>query len=614
MRPRHVAALVLASFIASVAGPASAAPVDDKIELLRARPTGMDEQAWRIERRKVAAELGEMRSQKAADALIEVVSTERYDAVLTIAIQGLAKQGDARAIEPLQKIYRDRSLDTFVREEAAKAIEALGGTPEEDARLVGGSISPSGAGGAGLDGPQLGTMGAASVQADDELADLDGDEPLPENLRARDLEIALVLAELDLDVDTRVEQQPVLADGGLGAFARYLDERERWGWTAQAVLDTRIANGDITATPSMPGGDDGDVLFLRQGLEASGDAHVYFGKTDIHAFGGLGVSERLTHIDVEDLGGGNQDSLSGTRFALDVVPAAGLGWGRYLNAGSDLLVDAIVHALDSENILAKDLDAAARKRIRDALYRRSNAFSSYPRLAAVLAVLGEGGYLARQPSPRVVHRLRSIIEDPSYLERMQGSRVRAGFMYGVPIAQDDYFRRSGDHTGAPFLQFDGGYQLDRQRQILGQTRFFYDVIGDKNFTLDVGATYTRFLHTKFDDYAGHWFAGVRGGASQRAFSDLPEDQRGTVGYRAVGLAGYAYGFRRGAQLSVAANAGIDSGAFIVGAGLTLRIGIARGSVLHGSSATVGGRNESPTKAAASGDATRGQREAKPAPD
>ena len=72
---------------------AQAAPLDDKIQLLRARPTGMEEAEWRRQRREVARELGESRNQKAVDALIEVVETERYDAVLSNRDRGSRQAG-----------------------------------------------------------------------------------------------------------------------------------------------------------------------------------------------------------------------------------------------------------------------------------------------------------------------------------------------------------------------------------------------------------------------------------------------------------------------------------------------------------------------------------------
>jgi len=388
-----------------------------------------------------------------------------------------------------------------------------------------------------------------------------------------------VLGRLDLDVNTRSSQQPVLADGGLGALARYVDERHRWGWMVRGDLGARIVNGDLTNVPDN-GEDTGDTFVVTQNLTGVGDVHVYFGKTDVHAFAELGLSQRLTHVNVEDYGGGNQSTLSDTRFALDIVPAGGLGWGRYLNAGSELMVDAIVDALKAENILARELDADARKALRDAIYRRSNAFSAWPRLSAVLGVLRARGYLARRPGPRLVHRLRSIVEDPSYLERPRGIRVRAGFLYDVPIAQKDFVGREGDGIGAPFVQFDAGFQLGLERQILVDTRFWYDVIGARGFTTDTGATYTRFLHTKFHDYAGNWFAGVRGGVSSREFPQRPDDApRPRIGYRATAKAGYAYGFRRGSEIGLVGEAGVDSGAFVVGLGLGLRIGIVRGSVI-----------------------------------
>ncbi len=575
--PSALRILAATAFALTLSRSAAAAPVDDEIELLRTRPTGMEEKDWRVQRREVARKLGDAKSSRAVDALIEVVETERYDAVLSIAIEGLGKQGDARAIDPLQKIVADRSYDAFVREQAAAAIEKLGGIPDDGSRptAAGGTVGGSGD---VLDGPQLGTMGEASVEPEP-LEQVGEDKPLPDNLRARARDFGFVFGQLDFDLDTRFKEQPLLADAGLGAFADYLDERHKWGWSVAGRLDGRIANGDLTSTPSPAGGDDGDTLLVTERLGGNGEAHVYFGRSDFHAFAGLGVEQRLTRVGIENVDMGNEESLSDTRLTMDVIPAGGLGWGRYLDGGSDLLVDAIVQTLQAENILAKPLDDEARRKIRNAVYRRANAWSAYPRLAAVLAVLGEGGHLARRPSPRLVHRLRSILQDPSYLGRMRGNVVRVGFLYGAPILQDDLQGR-GDGVGAPFVQYQGGFPIHRERQIDADARFWYDAIGEPGYTVDAGAQYTRFLHTKYDDYRGQWFAGMRGGVSHRTFADLPDGVDPRLGYRAVGTGGYAYGFNRGSEIKVSASAGVDSGGFVAGAGLALTFGLVRASVIH----------------------------------
>jgi hypothetical protein len=579
--------LALGTIAMPVVAAAAPAAEPSDIDVLRARPTGMDDAEWRKRRREIAADLGNSRDPQAADALIEIVETERYDAVLSIAIEGLGKIGDQRAVEPLQKVYGDRSLDDFVREDAKKALEALGARPREDPR-AGGIVTGGGAGDDGLlGGPQLGTMGEASVAPEDTDDPTRTDKPLPANIRAREREFGFVLGSVDLQVNTLSAQQPILADGGIAARARYVDERQRWGWSVRGMLSARMRNGDVTAAPEM-GEDTGDTLYVGQALQGAGEAHVYFGKTDVHAFGELGLSQRLVHVAVDDFGGGQQSSLTDTRFALDVVPAGGLGYGRYLNQGSDIMVDAIIDALRKENILAKEPTPEDRRTIRDAVYRRSNTFSAWPRTQAVLAVLRTRGLLARRAGARLVHRIRSVVEDPSYVDRPKGVRVRVGFLYDAPIGQSDVQRR-GDGVGAPFVQLEAGVQLGLERQILIDTRLWYDVIGVRGFTTDTGATYTRFLHTKFHDYAGQWFAGVRGGISGRDRDDLPDDvEPSRIGYRAVGQAGYAFGFRRGSQIAVSADTGVDSGAYVLGLGLALQIGIARGSVWNPSSITARG--------------------------
>ncbi len=576
--------------------PVRAAPAEDDIALLERRPTGMDEEVWRTKRREAARRLAKSRSPKAVDALIRIVETERFDAVLTIAMESLAKIGDPRAIDALQRVYADRSVDAFVRRAAADAIAALGGTPRDDARLLGveGAGAAAGApGAAGVGGPQLGAMGAASV-APDAAEDVSDVKPLPTNVLARDRDLAFVLGSLDLDANVPLRRppggartgNPVLADAGLGVVARYVDERQRWGFRTDGTLWARVRNGDITAVPASDGSDDGDTLFIGQSLEGVGSVHVYFGRTDAHAFASVGISQRVQSVRVEDVQatGIDESALSDTRFGLDVVPAAGLGWGRHLAAGADLRIDALVAVLESENILTGEIPPAVRRALQVAVYRRANRFSTFPRLAAVLGVLRSNGLLAREPGPRLVHRIRSVLEDPSYLDRNLGIRVRAGFLFDAAIAQSDRFLREGDHNGAPFLQFLAGVPLDLEQQIDADLRFYYDVLGPlKGFSTDAGVSYTRFLHTKYSDYAGQVSVGARGGVSRR---DLDLDQDGApddtgIGYRALAHVGYTYAFARGSHIALSADVGVDSGRLVVGLSLGLRFGIVRSGVFSG---------------------------------
>lgn len=588
------AAACIAAAISFAPARAEAGPVDEDIAILERRPTGMDEETWRVERREAARRLGKSRSAKAVDALIHVVETERFDAVLTIAMEALAEIGDPRAIDALQAVYADRSVDAFVRKAAAEAIRKLGGTPKDDARLLGtsGEIGAGTAGGA-LSGPQLGAMGSASV-APDEAEDVSDVRPLPASVLARDRDLAFVLGTLDLDANVPLRRppggartgDPVLADAGLGVVASYVDERRRWGFRTDGMLWGRIRNGDLTQVPAMDGSDDGDTLFIGQSLEGSGSIHVYFGKTDAHAFASVGLSQRVESVRVEDIEstGVDESSLSATRFGLDVVPAAGFGWGRHLSAGADLRIDALMAVLEAENILSAKPSPAVRRELQEAIYRRANRISTFPRLAAVLGVLRKHGLLAREPGARLVHRIRSVLEDPSYLDRPLGIRIRAGFLFDAAIAQKDRFLREGDHNGAPFLQLLAGVPLDLEQQLDADLRFYYDVIGPlRGFATDAGVSYTKYLHTRYADYVGEVAAGVRGGVSRR---DLDLDQDGSpddtgIGYRGVASVAYTYAFSRGSRIGLSADIGIDSGRLVVGLGLGLRFGVVRSGVFVG---------------------------------
>jgi hypothetical protein len=338
------------------------------------------------------------------------------------------------------------------------------------------------------------------------------------------------------------------------------------------------------------------------------------------------VTHASVEDDLDDMDGNDDESaVTDTRFAIDLAPSGGFGFGRYLNAGSDLMLDAFERVLEDENILSRPLEIEDRRAIGRAIFDYSNDRSSYPRVSRAVAILQEGGYLVRSPSPRVIYRLIRVIDDPTFVDRPKGPLVRVGFVYGIPLVQNDYLRRANGIVGAdtavagPVARFDMGIQLDIERQILIDTRVFYDALGDvTGFTTDSGATYTRHFHGRWSDYLGAWYVGLRGGASKRFFELADTAAEEGIGYRAMALAGYAYGFNRGSRIDVGVQVGVESGAFIVGAGLGLRFGIARGSVIESSVAfpreaakarkSNAGGDAGGSKASAAGEAGAGKAE------
>src|SRR5262252_3688639 len=108
--------------LALVAGLLQTAQVDADIALLRKRPRGMDEETWREKRRDAARELGELGDKRAVPPLLEIVQSERFDAILEIAMQSLGKLGDRRAVPPLQHVAEDPSIETYVRDTAREAL------------------------------------------------------------------------------------------------------------------------------------------------------------------------------------------------------------------------------------------------------------------------------------------------------------------------------------------------------------------------------------------------------------------------------------------------------------------------------------------------------------
>ncbi len=582
-RLSSLAAVTVALAAALTASSASASPLDETILVLRTRPTGVEESVWIEQRRDAAMKLGEIRDKAAVDALIEIAETERYDVLLSIAIRGLGNQGDRRALPSLQRIYADRSVDKFIRDQAGEAIVALGDRPLDDIRLAGqsgdlGVHTPS------TEPAQLGSMGSASTP-EETFAGPGPRSSLPDDLRARDRAVDLALGELDLRIDAAWSEQPVLADAALRLATRYVDERQQWGWSHRGALALAFRNGDYRAPPTTNDKDGGNTRYFRQQLSAQVEGHYYFGNSDVHMFAAAGLDQRFTRLSVKNDGDDdsrNEGALSDGRFAVDLAPAGGLGWGRNLNNGARLRLGAIEAILSTENLLSNPLDTKARRAILASLYVQSNRRSSYPRLAEVLRELKERGFLARSPSARVLYRIVRAIDDPTYADRPKGARIRAGFVYGIPLMQDDYQLRGADTAMAgPLLSADVGLQIDLERELLFDTRALYDALGDVTaLSTNSGVTYRRYLHGRWSDYLGEWTLGARGGISKRNW-DLPDGApKQGLGYLVSFRTSYAYAFSRGSRIELSTDMSVESGALRLGVGLGLRFGLSRGSYVQ----------------------------------
>ncbi|HEY4238902.1 MAG TPA: HEAT repeat domain-containing protein [Kofleriaceae bacterium] len=441
---------VLAVVLVAGARLASAQAVDVPalVKLCETQPAGVDRSAWGEQRRDAARKLIASHDKRALPELEKLATTEAFDIIGDIAIEGLGNLGDASAVPTLQKIATDAARDKNQRDLAVKALKKLGATPTSPsaaapapapAPAAPAPAAPSPAPAAPSPAPPapspdsdaLRPMGgdaqapvATLVEAPAAAPATSGAPTLADDVLAASERIQFAGGTADLGYDNIRKRLDFDADVA-GSYAKRIErEQYAWGWDGGA----HVVGGYIDPTGrAMTRG-------LQLDLNADGEGRFY--KGGAYVIGRAAAAMQFNYV--ADVDANNPDAdLRDTRFQGDVQVALGIGYGRILDIGARIRVRRIERALTAAHALGKPIDAATSKRLQLAWWSQRSARSAWGTLTATVAILRQAGVLLGEPDAGTTYDLLEVLRDTQLFARPSGLDVNVQFGEGYLQRPDD---------------------------------------------------------------------------------------------------------------------------------------------------------------------------------
>lgn len=556
--------------------PAHAADVDELIAILKSKPSGMKEDAWREKRRGAARELGFAGDPRAVPALIAVIESERLDDVVEIAIEALGRIGDRRAADALAKIYRDESRTKFTRGEAARALRALGVDPDsgaasgpspadaarmsvpadgkEDAVVITGG-KPAGSSGGGI----TAVTGPGDEADPDKDVTIPAGPVLPGDALAASERLTLGVGSLAASYDSTTKR--AVASGDAASRYRRGLELPGIGFSIDAGLALTAAVHDRdTDNPET-----GSQAVVGQALSA-GEARFYpfspagaFGHLDA-AIGFAGSAVKITDPMAATL----EDFAPSAALSLGLGP----GFGRVIDIGVRLRLRRIEQSLKQANALARPIDGELARKLYAAWWALRGEFGVRRRLLVTIKMLRDAGVMVSDPDPGTTYRLLRVLEDGQLAERIDGFEVRVGvgesfvMQDTAPMADDVEWNR----VETALLRATVGYQIaEGLAEIVGEARGTYRITGSPGFyTGDATLTARRYFYGYGWDPRGAIELGVQGGISDLDTDEPMGQPKIGPGTRFGALLGYLYMPNRASRLRVAAEAALEGKQLFLG--------------------------------------------------
>lgn len=447
-RAARVAALVAGCVVLLAGARAWADRVDDLIALLSKKPSGMSSDTWREKRREAARELGRLGDKRAVEPLIKIVETEKFDAILEIAIEALGRLGDKRAVEPLRRIWRDEGRDRYVRQAAADALRSLGEDPEgerpppepepepepEPARTPARAPAASPTTGA------LGATEAAEPEEDDgaalEVVDVPEASRFGADVIAASERFTFAVGSLALTYDSLLDQ-PQLSGNASARYRRGL-EKPSFGYS----VDAGVAFAGGAQDRDFEASDTSSFAFTLAAVGAT-EMRFYLGRPGglfAHVEGGVGLEAQGVVIETAMPGNADFDEFLPS---LDLTLGLGGGWGRTVDVGSRLRLKRVEAVLRRARLLGRPIHADVAARVETAWWNLRGELGSWRRLKATIQILREAGVLLQEPDPITVYQLLRVLEDGQLDERLDGWDVRVGvgelFLGRDDVGADDGF-------------------------------------------------------------------------------------------------------------------------------------------------------------------------------
>ncbi len=579
MRPRMAHC---ASVLVSIAGLALAAlprianaqavDISALIKLVEIQPADVDRATWKEQRREAARKLARSKDKRALSVLIRLATTETFDVIGEISIEGLGELGDAGAQSTLQTIAADPSRDNAQRELARKALGKLGAVSAASSEPAGGRSEAA----TGLetrsteasDPAPRASLGSASQQApaSSQPAHLPA---LPEDTLAAYDRITFAAGAASVGYDTSRKR----LDFELDAAGEYQKRVEReafaWGIGARAHVVAGLIN------PAGRQQTRGTAI----NANANAEARFYTGK--VYGVGRAAGSLFVNYTADLDAMNANNDFRQTTSLA-DLGAEVGIGYGRVLDVGAALRVRRLTRVLEAAHALGTPITAATSRKLQLTWWALRGERSSYRALVATAAVLREAGVLIGEPDSGLTFEILNVLRDHQLLIRPSGFECDVTF-------SESYLRR-------PQGLVDQGFENGRAEQLLARARYGRQLDDDK---LEVAGTAFGRLRLFAGDSGSNsnpapWAIGATG--SMRRFlygphseslgafdlsatAQLSTDDRMQTNkaLRVAGELGYTMNINETSGIRVSAEAAHDNGTFVVGAHVRGTYGLADGT-------------------------------------
>ncbi|HEX4419999.1 MAG TPA: HEAT repeat domain-containing protein [Kofleriaceae bacterium] len=603
----HRAAGLAAAIVLAAAPPARAqsAEVAAQIKLIDTQPADMDRATWKDKRRDAARKLGQSKDKRAVPALIKLAETETFDIIGEIAIEGLGNLGDPAAVPILQKIAGDGARDKSQRELAKKALGKLGapaGTATTTGgtaatatgaatagTTTGGAAATTGAAGAGATAAGASSVagGSATASGSGAAGHADLGEPrghasdsglLGGGAAASELPALPALADDALAAYERItfaggtanlsyDSVRKRTDGDADVAGQYQKRIEReamaWGVDAGAHVVAGYINPDGAA----------ESRGLELDLDADGEVRFYTGQ--LYGIGRAAADAQFNYVSDIDANNPN-NTLKDTRFSGDLQIAIGGGYGRVLDVGAAIRVRRLGRTLEAARALGRPIDAATSRRLELTWWALRGERSTYRALVATVAILREAGVLLGEPDAGLSYEILNVLRDSQLYLRPSGLDVQLLFGEG-------YLKRPDQPPPT---------ESGRVEQALAQVNYGAQLNDDK---LELsGGGYARLRLFAPDGQPAPWAAG--GTAQLRQFTygehgdpfgalDLSADleisnddlMNSKVGQRLTGQLGFTWWLNPASGFRLAANAGEDRGAVVLGLQLQATYGLLDGT-------------------------------------
>ncbi len=561
-------AVVVLFLLALAAGRAVAQPanVPDLIKLIENQPADMDRSTWKEKRRDAARKLAQTKDKRGTPVLMNLATTETFDIVGEIAIEGLGTMGDQAAVPTLQAIVADTSRDKTSRDLARKSLAKLGapetgGTGAKTGTSTTTTTTPSGTGSAtttagttgggaktGGGGAKTGTGGSTGGGSTGGSATSGGSTTTAGSSEGGGTSVAAVEGlETGGDLggaggfvgdktETTVEGMPELEDDviaasqrltfALGSIGLRMEKLPQDNQTPENSADKRIdfdadvrmlyerrldteskayavdVGADLVAGYINPEGR-GATRGALFNVHGSGEGRFYSNK--LYGIGKAAASfglQYLSYVDAGDASGGND--IKDTQTQLDVEIALGGGYGRVVDVGAAIRVRRLSRMLDDARALGKPIDAATAKRLQLTWWALRGERSSFRALIATIAILREAGILLGEPNAVITYEILTVLRDTQLYARPEGFDAQL-------VVSEGYLERPDDPGNPDDCALD---TCGRVEQVIATVGYAQQMNDDK---MEVsGQGYARYRLFAPDDQPTPY--GLGAGARVRRFT------------------------------------------------------------------------------------------------